>query len=110
MERTAQKGGLKGSGGEEPPMSPPPDKKRAATVQPKTGDAEKLDTSKRLSRNDLRPQISHDSELAHAVAQVIGNLDPVAQQYVKPATMLRRFLEQNDAVLAKMFKESHAGS
>lgn len=106
MQRTAQKGGLKSSYNETPPT--PTDAKPTAPVQRKTGDAERPDPSELFTRNDLRPQVSPASELASAVAEVFASLDPAAQKYVKPASMLRHFLEQNDAALAKMFKESHS--
>lgn len=106
MQRTAQKGGLKSSYNETPPTRT--DARSTAPAQRKTDDAGRPDPLKLFTRNDLRPQVSPASELARAVAEVFASLDPVAQKYVKPASMLRHFLEENDATLAKMFKESHA--
>lgn len=116
MERTARRGGL--GAGAAPRAEPAPatalqteQAKPIETVREGAGaatasDGTVADPTALFSRNDLRPQIAYGSELAQAVADAYVALDPVARRYVKPASMLKDFLVENDAALAKLYRKS----
>ncbi|MBU2357942.1 MAG: hypothetical protein KKB02_03285 [Alphaproteobacteria bacterium] len=66
----------------------------------------KVETMK-LSQSDLRPLIAPSGELAAALASILSDIDPAARQHIKPVSILKRFMDQNDAALAKMILEQH---
>lgn len=55
----------------------------------------------------LRVSVAPSSELADAIRAKIQALSPDAQKFVTTATLLREFLNEHDARLAKLFREKH---
>ena len=116
IERTARRGGLKGEAVVEPDTQAKPEQEPTAAARPEKSPQkgrgavakgqDMPDPAALFRRNDLRPQIAYDSDLARAVAEVFSDLDPAAQRFVKPSTMLKNFLTENDAALAKLFRQS----
>lgn len=60
-----------------------------------------------FDKKALRVSVAPSSELADAIRAKIQALSPDAQKFVKTATLLREFLNEHDAQLAKLFRENH---
>lgn len=61
----------------------------------------------KLTNSDLRPLIAPSGQLAAALTLVLNDFDPVARQHIKPVSLLKKFMDRNDAALAKMMLEQH---
>lgn len=59
------------------------------------------------NKKALRVSVAPSSELADAIRDKIQALSPDAQEFVTTATLLREFLNEQDARLAKLFREKH---
>ena len=115
LSRTLERGGLKSADGNASQDTAklkdhnvPADATLADPHQAAASGMNDLQPETMFSRNDLRPQIGQASALAVAMAEVFAKLDPAARKYVKPASVLKDFLAEHDAALAKMFRESNA--
>ncbi|MCF7701683.1 hypothetical protein [Loktanella sp. M215] len=115
LSRTLERGGLKsaeGNASQETANSyddnTPRDAAPAGSLHATTPGVNDIQPESMFSRNDLRPQIGQTSALAVAMAEVFAKLDPAARKYVKPASVLKDFLAEHDAELAKLFRESNA--
>tara|TARA_R110002072_G_scaffold53726_1_gene141536 strand:+ start:300 stop:698 length:399 start_codon:yes stop_codon:yes gene_type:complete len=62
-------------------------------------------TAPRHDKKPLRVSVAPTSELADAIHAKIQTLSPDAQRFVTTATLLREFLHEHDARLAKLFRE-----
>ena len=99
MKETASQGGLGAASKDESeaqhiaPAKPEPAKeKQADKIMPEKG---------------IRPYVAPTAELAKAVQEAMNALSPDAQRFVQPAAILREFLQEHDAYLAKMFRDKH---
>ncbi len=89
-----------------PPKSQETTSGRVAEPEQKKPSPPKGETMK-LTQTDLRPLIAPSGELAAALASILSDIDPAARQHIKPVSILKRFMDQNDAALAKMILEQH---
>lgn len=89
-----------------PPKSQGTTSGRVADPEKEKPSPPKVETIK-LSQSDLRPLIAPSGELAAALASILSDIDPAARQHIKPVSILKRFMDQNDAALAKMILEQH---
>lgn len=80
------------------------------TPQPKTRPEKPEQTGSAVPGHDkkaLRVSVAPSSELADAIRAKIQALSPDAQKFVTTATLLREFLNEHDARLAKLFRDKH---
>lgn len=78
--------------------------------QPRTRPEKPEQTNSAVLGHDkkaLRVSVAPSSELADAIRAKIQALSPDAQKFVTTATLLREFLNEHDARLAKLFREKH---
>ncbi len=114
LARTAERGGLQPSQPAAARATPTADAEASVTRVAPSHAAERASNERSagspeevFSRNDLRPQIGQTSALAAALTEVFANLDPVARKYVKPASVLKDFFAENDAELARLFRNAN---